>query len=804
MTGYAWGITNGTITSATNTQTITYTAGASGSVTLNLTVTSPNGCIVSGSQPVTINPIPATPTITPGGPTTFCAGGSVLLSSSSGSGNQWFLNGNPIGGATNQTYSATASGSYTVVTTASGCSSAASAATVVTVNPTPPTPTITPAGSTTFCTSVGLTSSSASGNQWYLNGNPIGGATAQTYNATAAGSYTVVVTATGCPSAPSAATTVTANTPPVLTYQTQTTTFKGSTSINPATGPSDNVSVSSIALQSQGTYTGTISVNNTTGVVSISNAAPVGTHTIVIRATDNCGTNTDASFTLTVQKAATTTALSSSLNPSNLTQNVTFTATVTGPAGTGTPTGTVTFKDGGNPISCTNAGGQTLNASGVATCQTSALTAGTHTITADYSGDTNFNTSTGTLAPNQVVTNNAVFSLDHPSYIVNEDNHFLTVTVLRTASLSSAVSVDYATDDTGASTNCGVLNSGLASSKCDYTTMLGTLRFAANQTQASFDIPINQDSYTEGPESFTVNLSNASSGGVLAGPFTAPVTISDGAAPLPPNAIDDNTAFVRQHYHDFLNREPDAAGLAFWVNGLNACNDPAQRPAGQTQAQCLEVRRILTSSAFFLSIEFMQTGTFVRSFYVASLDRPATNNMPAFAEWLRDTQAVQRGVIVGQGSWQTTLDANRLAFMQDFVMRTEFVGLYPTTDTPTQYINKLYGHALSRSPSATELSDALSLFGSATTASDPTARGEALLKVTQASDFVSREIPRAFVQIEYFGYLRRNPNDPPDGNFNGYNFWLTKLNQFNGDFLAAEMVKAFITSSEYRQRFGTP
>ena len=214
MTAYAWGITNGTITSATNTQSITYTAGASGTVTLSLTVTGPNGCIVANSAPVTINPIPATPTITPGGPTTFCAGGSVLLSSSSATGNQWFLNGNPIGGATNQTYSATASGSYTVVTTASGCSSAASAATVVTVNPLPATPTITPGGPTTFCAggSVGLTSSSASGNQWFLNGNPIGGATNQLYNATASGNYTVAVTdGNSCTSAPSAATAVTVN-----------------------------------------------------------------------------------------------------------------------------------------------------------------------------------------------------------------------------------------------------------------------------------------------------------------------------------------------------------------------------------------------------------------------------------------------------------------------------------------------------------------------------------------------------------------------------------------------------------------
>ncbi|MEA2163467.1 MAG: hypothetical protein QOK37_1594 [Thermoanaerobaculia bacterium] len=213
MISYAWGIANGTITSATNMQSITYTAGASGSVTLNLTVTAANGCIISGSTPVTINPIPATPTITAGGPTAFCSPGSVTLTSSSASGNQWYLNGNPIGGATNNTYVATASGNYTTVVTALGCSSAASNSIAVTVNPIPATPTITPGGATTFCAggSVTLTSSSASGNQWLLNGNPIGGATNTTYNATASGNYTVTVTTSGCTSAPSSATTVTVN-----------------------------------------------------------------------------------------------------------------------------------------------------------------------------------------------------------------------------------------------------------------------------------------------------------------------------------------------------------------------------------------------------------------------------------------------------------------------------------------------------------------------------------------------------------------------------------------------------------------
>lgn len=57
--------------------------------------------------------------------------------------------------------------------------------------------------------------------------------------------------------------------------------------------------------------------------------------------------------------------------------------------------------------------------------------------------------------------------------------------------------------------------------------------------------------------------------------------------------------------------------------------------------------------------------------------------------------------------------------------------------------------------------------------------------------------------MQYFGYLRRNPNDPQDNDYSGYDFWLTKLNQFGGNFVNAEMVKAFIVSGEDRGRFGT-
>nr|MBA2528101.1 hypothetical protein [Pyrinomonadaceae bacterium] len=70
------------------------------------------------------------------------------------------------------------------------------------------------------------------------------------------------------------------------------------------------------------------------------------------------------------------------------------------------------------------------------------------------------------------------------------------------------------------------------------------------------------------------------------------------------------------------------------------------------------------------------------------------------------------------------------------------------------------------------------------------------------TDLARNEFNKAFVLMQYFGYLRRNPNDLPDSNFNGYDFWLGKLNQFNGNFVDAEMVKSFLTSGEYKQRFG--
>jgi len=295
--GNQWYLNGNPIGGATNN---TYSATASGSYTVK--TTDGNNCTsaASAATVVTANPLPATPTITPGGPTTFCTGGSVTLTSSAASGNQWFLNGNPIGGATNTTYSATASGSYTVKTTdGNNCTSAASTATVVTINPIPATPTITLGGPTTFCAggSVTLTSSSATGNQWSLNGNPIGGATNQQYVANASGNYTVTTTASGCTSAASAPTTVTVNPNPNATITASATVVTGSTG-----------NIASVANAGAGaTYTWGITNGTITGGAGTNSitftAGAVGTLSLNVTVTTSAGCSDSKSANINVTLA---------------------------------------------------------------------------------------------------------------------------------------------------------------------------------------------------------------------------------------------------------------------------------------------------------------------------------------------------------------------------------------------------------------------------------------------------------------------------------------------------------------------
>jgi Bacterial Ig-like domain (group 3)/Domain of unknown function (DUF4214) len=506
----------------------------------------------------------------------------------------------------------------------------------------------------------------------------------------------------------------------------------------------------------------------------------------------------DVPQSFTIAKAATTTSLTSLLNPSALAQSVTFTATVNPAPNTTTPTGTVQFKDGGINLGAA----VSLNASGVAQLTPSTLTAGTHAITADYSGNTNFNPSTGALS--QVVNNRALLKFSQSSYHVSEDGKFITITVNRSGDAASAVTVEFASPDDSVATiylPCSSIGA-IATPRCDFTTAVGTLRFASGESSKTFDVLISQDSYLEGPETFPLTLSHPTGGAGFAQPGDAlsVVTIDDDAAGIvgelaftESNPIDDNQNFVRQHYHDFLNREPDAPGLNFWTSQITNCG------ANQT---CIDAAKISVSASFFLSIEFQQTGYYVERTYKTGFGDIAPPTIPVpvrFIDFLRDTQEVERGVIVGQGQWQAQLDANKRAFALALVQRPDFLTRYPANTSPLTFVSSLNTNAGSvlTGPEQTALIALL-----APNPADATLRSNVLFQIAENQKLQQQESSRAFVLMEYFGYLRRNPDAAPDSNFAGFNFWLTKLNQFSGNYINAEMVKAFITAVEYRQRFG--
>ena len=240
------------------------------------------------------------------------------------------------------------------------------------------------------------------------------------------------------------------------------------------------------------------------------------------------------------------------------------------------------------------------------------------------------------------------------------------------------------------------------------------------------------------------------------------------------NPVDYTQYFVRQHYVDFLGREPDESGRAFWTSKVEACG---------ADAGCREAMRIDVSASYFLSIEFQQTGYLVERLYRGSFGRTVL-----FNEFVADTQEVEKGLVVGAPGWQDTLAANKRAFLQSWVQRPDFNARYGSL-TNAQFVDALYG-SMGVVPQQSA-HDALV----ASLQSGASTRADVLAQMVDDPQFSQLESNKAFVLMQYFGYLRRDPDQA------GYDFWLSKLNQFGGNYAAAEMVKAFLSSTEYRNRF---
>jgi uncharacterized protein (TIGR03118 family) len=527
------------------------------------------------------------------------------------------------------------------------------------------------------------------------------------------------------------------------------------------------------------------------------------------------------------------------------------------------------------------------------------------------------------------------FSTD--DFAIGEGGGHIDITVTRSGDVSGPATVNYATFDES--------QPGHASQKSDYEIALGTARFEPGETSETFRVLLVDDNFVEGSETIDLILSNPTGSGVgLGSQNTSAITILDNDAVAPTtNRIDDAQFFVRQHYLDFLNREPDAGGLAFWTNVITSCG---------ADAACVAARRVQVSAAFFLSIEFQETG-----FLALLANQAAFGSRPLYGQFMRDVQALQKDFVFGAPGSAAILEANKQQYFNDFVNRPEFVTKYPATLTNEQYVDNLLASAgLSPSqvrlfvvqltnsqevppavptasgggPRPASFGTARLQFNAAQTAMTFTAtvnnidftgaqtpadtndnltvahihasaaftpntnspvvwgffgtpfndnnpndqqvipftsgvggtingkwdapegnnttlaaqlsnlregrayvnfhtvqfpggeirgnlpaasafrdslvaglnggtetRATVLRKVAEAEELKVREFNASFVLMEYFGYLRRDPDTA------GFNFWLNKLaNEHNGNFISAGMVEAFITSLEYRQRFG--
>jgi serine protease AprX len=327
----------------------------------------------------------------------------------------------------------------------------------------------------------------------------------------------------------------------------------------------------------------------------------------------------------------------------------------------------------------------------------------------------------------------------------------------------SAISGHVATPDGTPLAGVTVNLSGATSRKF-ITDSNGNYRFENVNTTGFYTVTPSRVNYSFSPE----DRSFSTSGNNTDASFTAaPVS---GALV---NPVDVSEYFVRQHYLDFLSREPDESGFNFWSDEILGCG---------SDAGCTERRRINVSAAYFLSIEFQETGGLVDGLYRASYDR-----RPLFTEFMPDSALVAQDVIVGRGDWSAQLEANKQAFVEAWTQRSAFRTAYDGLGNAA-YVDTLISHTHG---SFNGNRDGLVAGLENTTLT----RAAVLRQIVENDGFESAKVNQMFVMMEYFGYLRRDPDEE------GYQFWLDKLNQFNGNFEQAEMVKAFISSIEYRARF---
>jgi hypothetical protein len=291
----------------------------------------------------------------------------------------------------------------------------------------------------------------------------------------------------------------------------------------------------------------------------------------------------------------------------------------------------------------------------------------------------------------------------------------------------------------------------------------GNYRFDNVETSGFYSVRPSRTNYTFSPAERSFSQLGHNTDSVFTG------VRGGGGHPL-----DTPEYFVRQHYLDFLGREPDESGFNFWSDQMTGCG---------SDATCLERRTINVSAAYFLSAEFMQTGGLVDGLYRASYGA-----RPQFENFMPDTRTIAQGIVVGRANWERDLAANKEAFLNTWVQRAAFRAAYDNLSN-ADYVDALVAHTGVSFSGGERAALVNALNGQTAT------RADVLRQVAENQQFVNAKRNEMFVMMQYFGYLRRNPDT------GGLNFWLDKLNGFDGNFERAEMVKAFLVSGEYRDRF---
>jgi hypothetical protein len=371
------------------------------------------------------------------------------------------------------------------------------------------------------------------------------------------------------------------------------------------------------------------------------------------------------------------------------------------------------------------------------------------------------------------------------SYSVNEAGGLINIAVTRSGDASSAARVGY------------TASNATAKQGTDYIASQGFLDFGAGETSKSFPVLIIDNAFVDGPRTVNLTLDNPS-GATLGAQTSATLTISDNDLILGVNPLDVPRTFVQSNYYDFLGRYPDPSGWDFWTGQITACG---------TDIACAEVARINTSGAFFLSIEFQQTGYLVERMYKTAYGSATGNStlgggrqlsvpMVRFDEFLRDTQRIGQGVVVLAPGWEQLLGSNKQKYASEFVQTLRFMGAFPYDGSGgiCRQTESECGQCFIVDGTDSDNQ----LFAGAADSSDLTARAQAVRQLPRMQPTQRKE--SRVCTAEYFGYLRRIRIR--DGDYTGYDFWLTKLNEFTGNYIAAEMVKAFISSDEYRHLLG--